>query len=296
MADCICHASWSADNSSSPLGSTNSDAISNGNCLETQLTKKTNKPRIRQYVRRNRPTAPPKMFKHDIRRQYSTMFTNVMNSADFSMWSSFFDTFFHPDLHYIQRAATNFPIVYANAPKQIEMYSSKHCSQFIFNHMSAIPDMTMRLQDTKITLLTDGSKESTITLSFEVSGTKLYVVPGERQRNTNDDSDEQPFERNNKMRHELKSTSTSCNSSFGLDEEEPNGEDTFLVNYISHAGRACQLVGYSVEKYQELLDRAPMEANPIPIKLTAAITLHLDVNKKIIKFDGSSVWKGAKLQ
>ncbi len=71
-----------------------------------QITESQTKPKAKQirYYRRpstNIPFIPSiRILKRDIRRKYVQMISNVMNSHDVSLFSSFIDEFYHPNFLY----------------------------------------------------------------------------------------------------------------------------------------------------------------------------------------------------
>ncbi len=148
--------------------------VSNGDTFEDSQSKPKRIYKKRPYVKRdNRKVAIPKVFRNDIRRQYSNMLTNVINSADFNLWSSFFTIFCTPNLHYVHMATTGVPISTEHWPNRFEMNNSFHCAQHMYNSTCNLPDLVMSIKDTKVFV---GKEESYITIDFEFRGTHMYAV------------------------------------------------------------------------------------------------------------------------
>lgn len=123
----------------------------------------------------------PRVFKHDIRRQYPTMFLNVMNSCDFGMILSFFRTFAVPDM-IVQKKPIDMeeirklPPGTSLPPLPIVPFRGADWVRFHFLQASCFcADRIFRVKNAKIVTRSD-SQSSVIVMDVVNELTYLYAV------------------------------------------------------------------------------------------------------------------------
>jgi hypothetical protein len=103
--------------------------------------------------------------KSDIRRKYSLMLCNSMNSCDFRLISSFFDRFVHPAVEFQKIAVSG-----------ISQVVGRECvSHFFGGWLLLSPDKTTRLSD--IQLKQSSTQEETVLVSnYHQTFTRVYSI------------------------------------------------------------------------------------------------------------------------
>ncbi len=139
-----------------------------------RLIKPQIKPHLIKYYRRpvsNVPFIPSiRVLKRDIRRKYVEMMSNVVNSHDVALFSSFMDEFYHP----------NFTITYSSPPtvqhffKPLHLRGRDNVKDFLSGTFFLVPDEVELHSDIKICkgLNESGSR---IIGSVEKTGTIIYI-------------------------------------------------------------------------------------------------------------------------
>ncbi len=160
--------------------------------LQTRgISKLQIKPHLIKYYRRpstNIPFIPSiRILKRDIRRKYVEMISNVINSHDAALFSSFIDEFYHP----------NFSISYTSPQtvehffKPLHLIGRDRVKTFLLGGFFFVPDGVEIHSDNKICkrLNENGSR---IVGNLEKSGTMIYLpkeikgVPVDRNKSLRD--------------------------------------------------------------------------------------------------------------
>lgn len=123
----------------------------------------------RRRIRRKTETIPKiRILKSDIRRSYSTMLTNVLNSNDFSLLFGFFDTFFTSNTVQSTSCYTNKGTLVISEIKE----GISEIFKFWCNNLSMIPDAVMNLTSAIVE-----PNENKIRSSFIMKATGIYDHP-----------------------------------------------------------------------------------------------------------------------
>eukprot|EP01032_Pedospumella_encystans_P021269 gene21269-24137_t len=113
----------------------------------------------------------PRVMKNDIRRYYSRMLMNTINSADFNQLQSFFSTFMTGTTKFFANY-DNFDLKY-RIPSQLLAGGPKLTSHYFLGIFVMYPDVVMNMNNTVITTSNTwtGTK---IEMSVEFFATKMY--------------------------------------------------------------------------------------------------------------------------
>lgn len=113
----------------------------------------------------------PKVMKNDIRRHYSRMFMNTINSADFCNMQNYFNTFMSGPCKFIAdhvMIQTEFEI-----PSRIVADGPRLMAHYLLGCFVMYPDMTLTMHDSRI--VTSNSWAGTkIVMDMEIHSTKMY--------------------------------------------------------------------------------------------------------------------------
>lgn len=112
----------------------------------------------------------PKVMKNDIRRHYSRMFMNTVNSADFANMQNYFNTFMAGPCKFIADHITHpdFAI-----PDRMIADGPRLMAHYLLGCFIMYPDMTLTMRDTRI--VTSSSWVGTkIVMEMEIHSTKMY--------------------------------------------------------------------------------------------------------------------------
>jgi hypothetical protein len=115
----------------------------------------------------------PRILKRDIRKKIPIMFTNVINSSDFNLLSSFLKTFCRNDVAFTQVARDN-----TNRFLSLEMPTLDHLIYFLGGFQQMAPDLTFRLSEFQLKQRTD-MEGTEIICQVNANCTAIYPVnPG----------------------------------------------------------------------------------------------------------------------
>jgi hypothetical protein len=233
------------------------------------------------------------MLQNDIRRLFSTMFTNVVNNNEFSLLSGFFNTYCHKDARFVLESPISQAIDHPHSPRFIDVSGADLTSQFLFNRLQSFPDLTMTLGESRV-LFSNTTRECVVISKFCMKGTKIHQVPPSSMIYTPDGGEK--LERNHEETvyaayhraygedntSDMSIVNSCTNNTFrgSFDKSVP---DTFLVDYESQLGHKGRLIGYTVERYAEILSNAPLLENPINIRLGGTMTIYLDAENRLNK-------------
>jgi hypothetical protein len=115
---------------------------------------------------KNQPIAMPRIVKTDIRRRYSFMFANVLNSYDCHLIDSFIQRFSEPSISFEKENMHDTSVALSGTT----MLSTYFC---LSQQMS--PDKVVRITDTQIKQRSDRTGSELVS-NFDVSLTKIYDV------------------------------------------------------------------------------------------------------------------------
>ncbi len=236
----------------------------------------------RPYVKRLNRTVSnvPRVLKNDIRRQYSYMFINLINSADFNLFSSFFNVFCLPNIHCVTTSPSKLPEMNHSVTKTpIEIFDSQQAAQMMFKSIASIPDLTMSLKDTKIYI---GKEESFITVGFAVSGTRLYMLP-DKANETEKVVDKVNNSSNSVSYDSVHNDTTNTDTS----DSAASSCSSTHVTVIENQTQSSHLT--TMQNYYEKMMQNPIP--PMKIKLIGSVHFYVDNNKKIRKMYTTSEWQ-----
>jgi len=114
------------------------------------------------------PTRPhiPRILKHDFRRDFGAMFTNVFNSADYAIMTSFINRYHRSDHEYrMILQGQDDPIVVINGHTQMANYW--------YERMYDAPDILFRMDQSQLTVSSNGT--SVFSSEFNINGTRVEV-------------------------------------------------------------------------------------------------------------------------
>lgn len=138
------------------------------------------KPKKQYYVRAN---PLPRILKRDIRRDYATMFVNVMNSIDLNNIDWFFRSLSRSDCQVMKFVAKDSHLKHSSTSLrtyQVPSYSNKSffveesIASFIYHSFligNSFPDFVFRVNEASISQ-TEGIAGSKVIVSAEMLGTK----------------------------------------------------------------------------------------------------------------------------
>jgi len=146
---------------------TSSEDFSKGSAspISCMVVAKPKRKRIR--VRKALPAQPgPKVIKDDIRRSYSTMIANVLNSGDFSLIFGFLDTFLTPNAVTMFKKSVKGSVC-ENHEHNISGVIS--AAQQWFSSLTMAPDAIFSVKDSRVEY-----HSGKITANMRFSATKLF--------------------------------------------------------------------------------------------------------------------------
>lgn len=111
----------------------------------------------------------PTIVKSDIRRSYSTMLANVLNSGEFSLLFGFLDTFFVPGFE--QAMTKQSPITMQ--PYQVLMTGVEAVATLWYSMINLNPDPVVGIKDTKIHMISN-SACTKIVSEYTFTATSIY--------------------------------------------------------------------------------------------------------------------------
>lgn len=137
----------------------------------TQPTQQEQKQKKEDIAKRNSLQMTPRVMKNDIRRYYSRMLMNTINSADFNQLQSFFSTFMTGTTKFFANY-DNFDPKY-RIPSQLLAGGPKLTSHYFLGIFVMYPDVVMNMNNTVITTSNTWSGTK-IEMSVEFFATKMY--------------------------------------------------------------------------------------------------------------------------
>ncbi len=141
---------------------TSSNSDSNDVCAAQPVQKKARKEEKVHVFR-------PRVLKNDVRKNYATMFANIMNSLDFPIMFGFFDTYFTPEFKQHHPMKTGDDVI----PHGLTTQGIAAAAKFWCFAMQISPDFLFQLKDTRI-LYSPFSTNSKIVSIYSYGATKLF--------------------------------------------------------------------------------------------------------------------------
>ncbi len=249
----------------------------NSSCQDITVLVASDKPdkkkRIRPYKRRHDVSlVMPRILKSDIRKQYSTMFTNVFNIQDYNLLTGCFETFCHPNFELYQNSADTLSepdkLMYPNAPKILELSGVKLGVQFVYTRLLTMPDVVFRLQNSTFKVFKDGSNRSQVDVSFVVNGTMTHDLFCEKKVYARCDAE--------------------ITEEDAIDIEEQSElykQYATDLNYDTQIGTQETLSVYSADSFQEIVRNAPLLETPIALSMAGTYVMHLDAEKRVTRIE-----------
>ncbi len=113
------------------------------------------------------------LLSNDIRRQYTLMFINTLNSQDFSLFFKFLTKYTSPDFSFAQTFDCS---VGGNRhPSLVQLNGVQSATQYWFNKLQLLPDASYNLKETRVHTY-PGSEESKVVGDMTASATYIYDV------------------------------------------------------------------------------------------------------------------------
>ena len=134
---------------------------------EVSIGKKRKIHRKPYYIRVN---SMPRILKRDIRRDYGTMLTNVVNSGDYDLVKQFYTQFFSPNLQSVTRETP-----YNDFNPLVKMsFCVDHTIHDILRTYQTLPDIVFQLENAQI-IRKKHERGSIVKLSFQIKVTPLFA-------------------------------------------------------------------------------------------------------------------------
>ncbi len=242
---------------------------------------------VKKIRRSRRRVEIPRLFKNDIRRSYSAMYTNVLNSLDVDVMTSFLGKYFHQDFKsnytFLQ------PIQHSHTPQSVEtMGFASFLNMWYIGSMSS-PDIVYRMCDSQVKV----KKEcSTVVCTFTVHATKLFVTPAPIELQGSD------FDKIVKKKRRIMQLAGRAGvgpnkTNQQLKPSTENVSDTLkmlntpgaVVGPVSSASSVSSKGGVSTSSsfIDDIQSASMTDFLPRPYKLTihGTLTMHVDANKRI---------------
>lgn len=250
-------------------------------------------------------TTIPRSVPTDIRHTYTTIFTNMFNAFQYPLWTNYFTTYCTSDVLFVESSPKS---MRPNFPRYIEIIGARLSSQFMYNRLQILPDAVFKIKKTKLFTRSDTS-ESLVVSSFTIQGTKLYDLNLEpllppslqlregvvKQECVGGQDNGHCFKRDESENYNYGHNSQSNRS----DYVDVNSGNIFknifnLRKSNSHSSlndtdQQPDAIAAADEalimSYADYIDRAPLLDRPMEVTVTGTLTMHLDVNKRIRKFE-----------
>jgi hypothetical protein len=236
-----------------------SDSISAWGIVSHQSTKK-------QRVRDRRRVFIPKVVKHDIRRYYSQMLANAMNSVDATFMESFLQSYSVPTIRMKKEqdvkqctqacADPRFGASEKNPPHdfRVDLQGSDSIAQFWTLVFASHPDTAVRINETKI-ISRINTTSSTLVSDFQVEFTKT--------RHTEFMMAVADF-----LHASKENASSGASGTIGKRQREEESKVLLSAAVLK-------------QLYDATVKYATPLAQPLPIKVYGKVTMELDEEKRI---------------
>jgi hypothetical protein len=112
----------------------------------------------------------PKILKNDIRRYYSRMFMNTINSADFGNIQNFFNTFMPWPCKFV---ADQDLVCEMKVPRRIITDGPRQMGHYLLGCFVQYPDMSLMMQSCEI-ITSPTNRRTRIKMNIEIKSTKIY--------------------------------------------------------------------------------------------------------------------------
>lgn len=231
----------------------------------------------------------------------------MFNTFEYPLWTNYFNTYCTSDLLFIETSPKS---VRPNLPKYIEIIGAELSSQFMFSRMQIIPDAILQIKKTKLFTRSD-TAESLVVSSFVIKGTKLYdiyleaLLPPTLQLNhgvvkLSSNSSNSFNTGSGTGGVNGVNTTTAClnHLNSAIEEGSPSSPNTIpsvskpsleSISNSSNSGSgqdSSPTAGdAAIASYQKIIDRCPKLERPMEVTISGTITMYLDSNKRIRKFE-----------
>lgn len=224
---------------------------------------------------------PQRILKADIRRQYGRMFTNVMNSGDINLLSSFFDRFGSRNLSLCKRNQMPMGIPFACDRIGIDLQGKDMIVGYWVGLMNLTPDHSMRIEDVKIKTKA-GESGSRLEFNFQIKGTKMYrdFHPGHIAKNVIDQFQSFSKSKGSGQSQDQKTkkvVGTKRSITSGYATEEVTTKNDGVLEF------PCQVYD-PLQAFRDASGKLP-PPNPSRIEVSGLFTIHINDHKKIEKFE-----------
>lgn len=115
----------------------------------------------------------PKVMKNDIRRYFSRMFMNTINSADFINMQNFFNTFMTSECTFVSAQVLS-PVF--NVPDRLVASGPRQFAHYLLGCFVMYPDMVLTMSDTRI-VTSSGWAGTKVVMDVDYHLTKIYDIP-----------------------------------------------------------------------------------------------------------------------
>jgi len=226
----------------------------------------SNEPKKRR-IRDRRRILIPKVLKYDVRRFYTQMFANAMNSADAVFMQAFLDSYSLPSVQMKKETDASACQRVQNDPRfgipkresmkhtqkdmEVNLQGTQNIAQYWSFVFSMSADTVVSISDTKVVSRIN-TTASTVTCNFQVRFTKTFHIDLFAAMAINDNQDSNSF------------ASAGGKRSRELDKTE---QSAMVIQRLIETSRTTQNV-------------TPLP-QPVPIKITGKLTMQLDEAKRI---------------
>jgi hypothetical protein len=224
------------------------------------------------------------------------MFTNTLNSLDFSLFLKFLTKYSSHDFTYSQTYnGNNVSNIYTH-PKLIQLQGVQSVAQYWFNKLQVVPDVAYNLLNTKVHTW-DNTECSKVVGTINVSATRVFEVThatlvsiGTTHRadgtliKEHDKSSQTVVAKSTRRRSSKRKASSSAAPST-QSQYNPAIDDIILINSPSDPHQAVEMSNINTTSIAQYLHTAPLAAPPVQRFLTVKLTMHLDANKMINKME-----------
>jgi hypothetical protein len=237
--DCNSHFIFCSDHNST------SNSIQEQQKVKKQKGSKANKEAVKEAKESNiHHSHHPLMsiMPNDIRRQYTLMFTNTLNSNDFSLFLKFLTKYTSHDFAYAQTFNGQAVDNGFRHPRLVQLRGVKPAAQYWINKLQLIPDVVYNLLDTNVHTYSDsdyskvvGDMTAKATFMFDVShGAVVYMgSPSDLSTAYLVDENDQEFVGSKRGLYKEENALTPTDREHNIDMKSINTVD--VENYLSGA-------------------------------------------------------------
>jgi hypothetical protein len=209
--------------------------------------------------------------RHDIRRSYAAMFTNVINAVDFRLLYGFLDTYFVRDL--IQDNDKYHMNTKENFKSSCDGILST--ANYWYNSAMYTPDGVTSFFDSKIYTSSDPNNNRVVSMYSSV-GTKIYDFTKPLPNSVSISCDKDYIREITVDGDDDTASESSEESTLSLGEKRKLQRERETQNKINALNRV-------IDSLQNLTDYLPLLETPVKIKSLGRMTMHTDANNFITR-------------